>query len=68
MKKTILPIVGFVLFFVGLIGLVLSLVGLRLSILKYFDEISPLAGFLTKIILIMAGLIIIYIDRTKGQE
>ena len=67
-KKSILYVIGFSLFFIGIIGLILSMVGLRLSLLKYFDEFSLLAGFLMKILLIMAGLIIIYINHTKEIE
>jgi sulfite exporter TauE/SafE len=68
LKKSIISIIGFSLFVIGFLGLILSLVGLRLNILSFFDRISPLLGFITKIVLIMAGLIMVYFDRTREQE
>lgn len=68
MKKNIISLIGFSLFFIGIISLVLSLVGIRLQIISFADEISPLFGFVFKLILLFGGMIIFFMSRTNSYD
>lgn len=67
-NKTILTLVGFILAGIGFMALVLSLVGVKLSFLAWLDDIGALFGFVSKIVLILVGMIMIYMGKTNLQE
>lgn len=65
MKKTqILTTLGFLLFIIGFVALVLSLVGIRLSMLVFLDSFGSLASFLIKLVMVVAGIVIIYVSKS----
>lgn len=68
MKKSYVALIGFSLFFIGIISIVLSLVGLRLEIISFADNISPLFGFVFKLALLFGGMIIFFISRTSSYD
>ncbi len=51
-----MTLVGFLLFLLGFTALTLSLVGIQWSFLSWIDRISPLFGFVTKILMIIVGI------------
>jgi len=67
-KKIILIVLGFLFAGTGIIAIILSLVGLQLTFLAWADQISRLFGFALKICLLLAGIIIIYMNLTDFQR
>ena len=68
MKKTIWVSFGFLLFIIGFTALVLSLVGVKLSYLTWIDTPGSLFGFLMRISMIVAGIVIVYLSVTNWRE
>jgi pheromone shutdown protein TraB len=66
-NKGIVSLVGFVLAGTGFISIILSLIGAQLSFLVWLDSIGALASFLVKIVMILAGIIIIYLALTNFE-
>lgn len=67
-KKTTLTTIGFLLAGVGFLALVLSLVGVKLSYLVWLDRMGPLFGFVAKLIMVIAGIVLIYVGKTDLQQ
>ncbi len=55
-KKDGITLIGFLLFIIGSTALALSLVGIRWSFLTWLDAISPLFGFIAKLLMLIAGI------------
>ncbi len=68
MSKTTLTIIGFLLFIVGGLALVLSLIGVQLSFLTWIDAPSQLIGFVIRLLMILAGIVIVVLARTDWRE
>lgn len=68
MKKAAWVSVGFLLFTLGFSALVLSLVGVKLSFLVWLDYPGALFGFLAKIFMIIAGIVVVYMTVTDWRE
>jgi hypothetical protein len=68
MQKGIFRLIGFVLLMLGGVSLVLSLVGVRLTFLSWMDKIDPLFGFVMKIVMIIAGIIIASLSMTDWTQ
>ena len=66
--KTILQIVGFLLFVIGLLSLVLLLVGANLSILKFIDQGGRTLGLLLRLIMVFGGVVLVYLARTDWSK
>jgi hypothetical protein len=58
MKKTVLIVVGFLSFILGASALVLSLVGVKLSFLLWLDAGGTLLGFVLRLLMIFAGIVV----------
>ena len=69
-NKGLITFIGFLLAGLGFLALVLSLVGVQLSFLTWIDSPGKLTGFLIRLIMILAGIIIIYLAQTNfsGEE
>jgi uncharacterized membrane protein len=67
-RKSILVIVGFIMLATGFLALSLSMVGLRLFPLVYIDRLSPLAGFVVKLLLILGGIILMATSRIDWER
>lgn len=64
LPKGTFSIVGYFLLLFGFISIVLRLIGMNISFLAWTDIWGVGFGFLIKIIIMMLGMIILYIDRT----
>lgn len=63
----LLVTLGFLLFLTGVLSLVLSFVGVRFTILAFLDSFGNFYSFLAKIIMVMTGIIIIYVNKTASH-
>ncbi len=61
-KKSWLIVFGFLLAGTGFLALVLSLVGVKLSFLTWLDAPGALFGFLMRLVFIITGIIIVYLN------
>ena len=70
MNKGIFSLFGFLLAGLGFLSIVLSLVGVQFSFLTWLDSFGRLFGFVAKLIMIIAGILILYIAQSdfKGEE
>ena len=69
MNKSIVTIIGFLLFLTGSVALILTLVGLRLTFLAPIEALGGGLAFIIKIIMILAGIVIVYIAKSpSGNE
>ncbi len=66
--KSLWIILGFLLAGTGFMALILSLVGIQLSFLTFIDIPGPLFGFVTRLVMIVAGFVIIYMNLTRWRE
>lgn len=67
-KKTVITTIGFLLAGIGFLALVLSLVGVKLSFLVWLDRPGALFGFVAKLVMIIAGLVMIYMGKTDLEQ
>ena len=70
MNKGVASIIGFALAGLGFLSIVLSLVGVQFAFLLWLDSFRRLFGFVAKIVMIIAGILILYIAQSdfKGEE
>ncbi|MCO6477152.1 MAG: hypothetical protein J5I94_11055 [Phaeodactylibacter sp.] len=70
MTKGVFSILGAVLAGLGFLSIALSLVGVQFSFLAWLDSFGRLFGFVIKLIMIIAGILILYISQSdfKGEE
>lgn len=66
--KGIYSLIGFILFILGFVALSLSLVGINLSFLSFLDRISPLFGFVIKLLMIVGGIVMVILARTDWEK
>jgi len=57
-------VAGFLLLTIGFLALVLSMVGIQFAFLTWLDAIGPLFGFVMRILMMLAGIVIIYMAQT----
>lgn len=67
MKKAAWVTAGFLLFIFGFTALVLSLVGVKFSFLTWLDYPGALFGFLAKIFMVVAGIVVVYLSTSDWQ-
>lgn len=67
MNKSFITTIGFLLFIIGMLAFILSFVGIRFVFLSFLDQLGSPWSFLTKIIMILVGLILIYVSKTIDQ-
>jgi hypothetical protein len=66
MNKPYVTLIGFLIFFIGILSIILTLVGLNLQILGFLYNIGPGFAFLVYILLVMTGSIIMYLSKLKA--
>lgn len=66
-NKNWLTVLGFLLAGTGLFALILSFIGIQLSFLAWIDYPGKLFGFVTRLLMIMVGIILIYLTQTKFE-
>lgn len=67
-NKGLIMLIGFLLAGIGFIALILSLIGLQLSFLTWLDAPGRLFGFLMRIVMIVAGIIIVYMAQLDTES
>lgn len=67
MKQTILLVLGFFLFFIGILSLVMMSTGLQLSILVFIDYYGRGLGLLIRLIMIIAGIMLMYLVKIQKE-
>jgi hypothetical protein len=67
-KRNALLITGYILVILGFLGLALRLVGLGLWPLHYIDQVSPVFGFVLKIVFIIAGVLLMFVSRIDWKK
>ena len=68
MQKSILTLIGFLLFVFGFLSIVLSMIGVQLAWLAWLDIPGPLFGFLCRIGMILAGIILVILIQTDWKR
>lgn len=56
------------LFLFGFMALALSLVGVQLTFLTWIDAPGKLFGFVTRLLMILGGIVIVVLTRTDWRE
>lgn len=67
-NKTLLLVIGFLLAGTGFLAIVLSMVGLQFTFLIWLDAGGKALGFLWKILIMLAGFILIYLGGTNFEN
>ena len=69
-NNTWATLIGFLLAGTGFLALSLSLVGVKLSFLTWIDAPGPLFGFVMRLLMIVAGFVIIYLAQSnfRGED
>ncbi len=68
MSKTGWTVIGFLMFMLGFISLILQAVGLQFTFLMWLDALGPGWGFLFRLLILVAGLVVVYLVQTDWQE
>ena len=59
-----ITVIGFILFVLGFLSIVLSMVGVQLQFMVWMDHFGRGWGFLARLILMMAGILMVISDRS----
>ncbi len=63
-KRNVFTLIGFTLFLIGFMSIVLTLVGMNYSFLSWIESLPAPFGFVTKLVLMFGGMIMLYISKT----
>lgn len=65
-----LSLVGFILAGLGFLAIILSMIGVQFSFLLWLNQLGQLWSFLIKILMIIAGIILVYIAQSdfSGED
>lgn len=67
MNKSVLTVIGFLLFLLGSIALVLSVVGIQLTMLTWIDAPGKLFGFVVRIAMVIVGITMVAVVRSDFE-
>lgn len=68
MKRSIWTLIGFLLFMHGMVSLILSLISVKIVYLVWLDRISPLFGFVAKVMMVLTGILIVVLAATDWKK
>ncbi len=68
LPKGTFSIIGYLLLLFGFISIIFRLIGMNISFLAWTDLWGVGIGFLIKILIMMFGMIILYVDRTGLEQ
>ena len=68
MRKDTSLLIGFLLFAIGLLSIILNIVGVELAFLVWLNSLGSLAAFVTKLLMMLAGIIIMVLARTDWER
>ena len=66
--RTILMILGFVMFVLGMLSLVLILIGANLSYLAWIDKPGTPRGILIRLLMIGGGIVLFYLALNPPRD
>lgn len=61
-------LLGFLLFIFGITSVIMTLVGVRWVFLSWLEFAGPLLAFVLKLIMTIAGILIIILSRTDWEQ
>lgn len=67
-RKGLWSIIGFVMLGLGLMSLIFSMVGMQFAFMQWMDAGGRMGGFLLRLLMIIAGIIILYFANTNFDE
>lgn len=67
MNKSIITLIGFLLFLFGSIALVLSVVGVQLTMLTWIDGAGQLVGLIIRLMMIIIGITMVAVVRSDFE-
>ena len=65
---TTLTVIGFILFFLGLVSILLNLVGVDIFFLSWLYNYSVVLSFAVRLFMILGGVILIYVGQTDWSR
>ena len=68
MPKTAFTVLGFILFFVGILSIILSIVGTNFTFLSWLEDFGRLQAFLIKVGFMSVGMVMIIISMSNLKE
>lgn len=67
-QKGWITAIGFSMFILGFLSIVLSMVGVQLQFMTWLDHFGRGWGFLARLLLLMAGILMVISDRTRSLD
>lgn len=67
-NKGYYTLLGFLLFIIGISAIVLQVVGVQWAFLSFLERIGRLFAFVVKVLMAMAGVVIIVLARTDWER
>lgn len=67
-NATIMLILGFLVFLLGILALILMLVGVQFSFLKWIDAGGQTLGLVIRLMMIFGGIVVVYVYRNKFEK
>ncbi len=64
-QRGMVTLAGFLLAGLGFLSIIVSMIGLKFSFLVWLDAPGALFGFVIKIVMILAGFVIIYLAQSS---
>lgn len=69
MNRVTFTVIGYVLVLIGFLSLILAMIGLSLSPLVWIDRsLGQLGAFVTKLLMIVVGMAMLYMSRVPQEE
>ncbi|CAH1001564.1 hypothetical protein LEM8419_02467 [Neolewinella maritima] len=66
--STTLTVIGFILFFLGLVSILLNLVGVDIFFLSWLYTYSVALSFAVRLAMIIGGVVLIYVGQTDWSR
>jgi hypothetical protein len=67
-KKDLYTLIGFVVFATGLTSIIFNIVGVEWYLLQWMNLLNPLFSFMLKLLMIVGGMVIIYLNKVNWRE
>ncbi len=67
MTRNHATLIGFLIFFFGVLSLILSMVNLQLSMLTFIDKPGRTFGLIVRLLMVFGGMIIMYVSKTGSE-
>lgn len=67
-RKGLWSIIGFLMMALGLMSLIFSMVGMQFAFMQWMDAAGRMGGFLLRVVMMIAGIVILYLANTNFDE